>query len=610
MLTPSEVVGKVLDLEGTYAERDRRYNNVREVRAGRIASVYPELFGSVTERNYVANFIDVVSRDLAEMIAPLPALNCVSGTITSDRARKFASKRQRIGLYYWLSSNLKLQMTSAADQYLTYGFTALQVEPDFANSTPRLRFIDPWGSYPEFDQNGDCCSFTRKNVVKASKLAKLYPEYASRILKQNPFNSQRDQDLTVYRYVDCDRTLVFVKERDNLVLEQFENRLGECPVIIARRPSYDDEMRGQFDDVLGVQAAKSFLAGLSLEAAERQVQAPIAVPDDIMEIPIGGNALIRSATPEKIGVVDLKLGTGALLESQKLEQEIRMGTRYPEGRSGQVEGSIVTGKGVQALLGTFDTQVQTAQNVFSELLRKATRLAFKLDEVYWPHKRKTIRGTSEGTPFEDNYIPSKDIDGDYTCDITYGMMSGMDPNRGLVFILQALGAGLVDKQTAIRQLPLEIDSTQLVQNIEVERMREAGLAGLLATAQAIGPIITQGGDVSSILSGLAHAIKDRQSGKPIEEALLRFAPPPPQPGQQQQGGPDASGGSPDGSGGPGQGGMPPPGLEPSGLLQGVAPGQAGTPPGGRPSVQQLLASLGSNGQPNLHAGVRRMIPTQ
>lgn len=597
MLTISEVVGKVHDLEASYAERDRRHSNVREVRAGNISSVFPDLFGSVTERNFVANYIDVVSRDLAEMIAPLPALNCVSGTITSDRARKFAAKRQRIGLYYWLASNLKLQMTSAADQYLTYGFIALQIEPDFKNYNPRMRFIDPWGSYPEFDANGDCCSFTRKSVVKASKLAKLYPEKSPQILRQNPFGTQRDQDLTVYRYVDCHQTLVFVQERDHLVLEQYENRLGECPVVVAVRPSYDDEMRGQFDDVLGVQAAKAFLAGLSLEAAERQVQAPIAVPDDIMEIPIGGNALIRSATPEKIGVVDLKIGNGALLESQKLEQEIRMGTRYPQGRSGDMDGSIVTGKGVQALLGTFDTQVKTAQNVFSELLRKATRLCFKLDETYWPNRQKTIRGVAEGTPFEDKYTPKKDIDGDYTCDITYGMMAGMDPSRGLVFILQALGAGIVDKQTAMRQMPWEIDSTALAQNIEVERMREAGLAGLLATAQAIGPIVTQGGDPSSILNSLAKAIKDRQDGKPIEEALLRFAPPPPTPEEQAQQAQQA-------------GGMPPEGQSPSGLPGQAGPaGPAGMAPGARPSVQQLLAGLSGSGQPIMRAGVQRQQPT-
>ena len=62
---------------------------------------------------------------------------------------------------------------------------------------------------------------------------------------------------------------------------------------------------------------------------------------------------------------------------------------------------------------------------------------------------------------------------------------------------------------------------------------------------------------------------------------------------------------------PGQGGGDPslpPGQQPSGLLSGVAPGQAGQSPGGRPSLSMLMASLGSNGQANLSAGVRRALP--
>ena len=48
--------------------------------------------------------------------------------------------------------------------------------------------------------------------------------------------------------------------------------------------------------------------------------------------------------------------------------------------------------------------------------------------------------------------------------------------------------------------------------------------------------------------------------------------------------------------------------EATGLLRGVAPGQAGMGAGGRPDLQMLMASLGSNGQPNMTAGVSRRLP--
>ena len=53
-------------------------------------------------------------------------------------------------------------------------------------------------------------------------------------------------------------------------------------------------------------------------------------------------------------------------------------------------------------------------------------------------------------------------------------------------------------------------------------------------------------------------------------------------------------------------GQLPPGLGPTGQMQGVAPGQIA--PGGRPDVQSLLASLGARGEANLQATVARRQP--
>ena len=58
----------------------------------------------------------------------------------------------------------------------------------------------------------------------------------------------------------------------------------------------------------------------------------------------------------------------------------------------------------------------------------------------------------------------------------------------------------------------------------------------------------------------------------------------------------------------GQEGQLPPGLSATGRMQGVAPGQAGMAPGGRPALETLLAGLSSSGAPNLSAGVIRRQP--
>jgi len=62
-------------------------------------------------------------------------------------------------------------------------------------------------------------------------------------------------------------------------------------------------------------------------------------------------------------------------------------------------------------------------------------MCFEMDEKLWPNERKEIRGTSNGTPFEESYTPSKDIQGSHQVDVSYGFAAGMDPNRALVFLL-------------------------------------------------------------------------------------------------------------------------------------------------------------------------------
>jgi hypothetical protein len=43
-------------------------------------------------------------------------------------------------------------------------------------------------------------------------------------------------------------------------------------------------------------------------------------------------------------------------------------------------------------------------------------------------------------------------------------------------------------------------------------------------------------------------------------------------------------------------------------MTGVAPGQQGMAPGGRPALQTLLAGLSSSGSPTLSAGILRRQP--
>ena len=602
---------KVRKLRDHYHLRDARWADLLSIRQGNINQVFPELFSSDFPKPMVANFIDIAARDVAEVIAPLPAFNCDTTDAISDRARKRADKRTMIAAGYRDSCNLQTQMYTGADRYVTFGMLAFVIEPDFENNRPMIRIDNPIGAYPEFDRFNKLISYTRRYNKTVRELCNEFPEHEPVI--RGPYEQRgSERMLEVFRYVDKNETILFVPERKNLILDRAKNFIGEIPVVIAVRPGVDSDehQRGQFDDIMWVQVARSRFATLQLEAAQKSVQAPFALPADVNVLEIGPDATIRSANPEKIRRVSLEVPASMFQESQNLDQELRVGSRYPQGRLGVQSGSIVTGRGVEALMGGFDTQVKTAQAVFAEAFRHVMRLCFITDEKLFGNVTKEVRGVNAGAPYEINYTPEKDIQGDYWCDVTYGLMAGLDPNRALVFGLQARGDKLISRDFLRRQMPWEMNVTMEEEKVEVEQLRDALIQAVSGYAQSLPALIAQGQDPSQILTAMASIINGRQEGREVEQVIAEAFAPQPQPESPQVAAAGEAQGAPGQApgGAPTQPGQLPPGLEASGRMQGVAPGQEGMAPGGRPSLQTLLAGISSSGNAQMSAGLIRRQP--
>ena len=617
MATDIDVLAvKVRKLRDHYHTRDSRWADLMSIRQGNIQQVFPGMFPDEFPKPMVANFIDVAARDVSEVIAPLPTFSCMTTNSTSDRARKRADIRTMIAAGYRDTCNLQTLMYSGADRYITFGMLAFIIEPDYENNRPMIRIDSPIGCYPEYDRFNKLISYTKRYQKTVRELCNDFPELEPQI--RGPYeNRNSERMLEVFRYQDKDELVLFVPERKNLILERAKNTLGELPVVIAVRPGVDSDehQRGQFDDIMWVQVARARFATLQLEAAQKSVQAPFALPADVNVLEIGPDATIRSANPEKIRRVGLDIPNGIFQETQQLDAELRTGSRYPEGRLGQQSGSIVTGRGVQALMGGFDTQVKTAQAVLAETFRHVMRICFMMDEKMFGDVEKEVRGVNAGAPYEITYKPKDAIQGDYWCDVTYGLMAGLDPNRALVFGLQARGDKLISRDFLRRQMPWELNVTMEEEKVEIEELRDALIQAVSGYAQALPAMAAQGQDPSKILTAMAQVIDGRAKGRAIEEVVAEAFMP-----QQQQVSPEvaaageaqapgqAPSGEPTQPGQPGQEGQLPPGLSATGRMQGVAPGQAGMAPGGRPALETLLAGLSSSGAPNLSAGVIRRQP--
>lgn len=591
--------------------RDKRMREVRKVRDGEIQDLWPDHFSERYPQSIVANFIDGVARDLAEVTAPLPALSCSAGQMKTEADKRRASRKQRIGEYYWRKSQLETQMFWAADQYLTYGFVAARLEPDFKNKCPKIRLDDPTGTYYILDRDYHVTEYAKIWKEPVAKLAAKFPDVSSLILYPNGRRCE-ESEIKVVFHVDDTNVTLYLPERKNLILSTYAHRMSRCPVEIAVRPGLHNDPRGQFDDVLWVQLARAVMAQLTIEAGHKAVEAPITVPSDVVELNVGPDAILQTDNPQGVGRVKLQVPAEAFALGQQLDQEQRIGSRYPDARLGQAQASVITGKGVQALMGGFDTQIKTAQTFLGRMIRDITELCFEMDEAWWPDKVETINGSYSGESYQVTYTPRIDIAGNYTCDVTYGFAAGMSPQNALVMMLQARGDGLVDRDTVRRQLRAAwgIDIEQAQRDLDVQEYEDGIKQGILAALQSSGQMLAQGmTDQAMLFFNIAdQMIRGRQNGKPINEILIAALTEYQQKQQEQQQAALEAQAQQGAGGAPGGQGVA--GVGPDGLPQGVAPGQAGLAPGGMPSIQSLVTGFtGAGNTPAMSATVRKRLPT-
>lgn len=599
MASLENIFNRVEALRRAASDRDQRHRDVHDVRSGDIDTVIPGSMPEAWPKPIVANLIDTSARDLAEVMGTVPSVNCSTGILTTAKSKNFSSKKTKVANWYLQRSGLNAgKQVELADHFTTYGIALYVVEPDFQEKRPHIRVENPMGVYPDTDMFGRLKSYTKVWREEAINLVSKFPEIARRLQTNSVGQTDlgwAEREIEVVKYVDAERMVLYMPNHGNLVLDDMPNPMGKIFVAVGYRPGYDTEVRGAFDDAIWVQLAKARMALLGLEATEKTVRAPLAVPRDVQKMTFGDDAVIRTDSPDKIRRVGIDVPQAAFQEGQVLEQELRVGTRSPEARSGSVDASVITGKGIQALMGGFNTVVTTGQTVIGETLRCALELAFEMDQLLWPTEKKTIRGTAQGTPFEETYTPGKDIAGDYTVDVTYGFAAGQDPARAIVGLLQLRGDQLISRDFFQRQLPMGIDVVQMQTQIDNEQFTDALKQGMMGYMQAIPQMALQGQDPLDALQKVAKLIELREKGEPVHDAVLKvFTPKAAPPGAASQNPLEAAlGGSPGQPGPQGQPGAPGGSEQPQGI-----------------DMMTLLSGLTSGGKAQMTARTQRQSPLQ
>lgn len=588
------IPARVAALRARDALRDARVAEVQAVRRGDFQAIAPDLFSDEFQRPIVANMIDTAARDFAAMVAPLPSFNCSAASMLSDRAKNFADKRTKIARSYIELSELELAMVDrGADHYNSFGLLVGCVEPDFEDNTPRISVESSIGAYAVWNKKGRTVEFVRVFYQDYFTLCADYPMLVG-ALKSHPMSMINDK-VEVVKYVSDKRVVVYLPKLGDMVLEDMPNPMGKCYYHVAKRPNFEETSRGAYDDVVWVQLARHRIQMLLMEGVDKAVRAPLVVPMDVDDMALGPDGIIHTnAGAAAVGRARLDMPPQAFSAVEQLKQEQQLGSMSSEARSGQTDASVITGRGLQALAANFDTQISVAQSVLKSWYKHLIQMAFDMDEKIFGGQTKEIRGNDAGVPYSIKYNPAKDIDGDHSIDISYGFAAGLDPNRALVFLLQADGAGLVSKDYVRRALPVDLNATEEETKIVIEQSRQGLILAMSALAQSIPQLVAGGADPMPVIAQHAKFISLLQKGKTVEQAATEaLTPPEPPPGASTPGLP----GSESAPGGAPQGGSPDLGF-----------GLANEGPNGRPDLQQMFAGLTGTGAPNLQAGISRMNP--
>jgi hypothetical protein len=589
------IPARVAALRAREALRDNRHAEIQAVRRGDIESIAPDLFSDDLNRPIVSNMIDTSARDFAAMLAPLPSFNCSASSMLNESAKARADKRTKIARHFVDASELELQMADrGADHLNSFGMTVFCVEPDFEERGPRIRVESSIGAYPVWNHKGDTVEFARVYYRDWFSLQADYPELR-RVKSEFPMGVLADNRVECVKYVSRDRIVVYLPQMGNMILEDMGNPLRRCYYVCARRPNFEETTRGAYDDVVWVQLARHRLQSLLMEGVEKSVRAPIVVGMDVDDVALGPDGVIHTAQgAASVGRARLDMPAQAFGAVQQLKDEQREGSMVPEARTGNIDASIITGRGVQQLMESFSTQIATDQIVLKNAYRRVIQLCFEMDEKLFANVRKEIRGNDSGVPYSVTYTPAKDIDGDHTVDVSFGFATGLDPNRALIFLLQSDSAGLVSKDYVRRALPVDLNASEEEQKIAIEQSRASLVLGLSALAQSIPQLVASGGDPLTVIHQVAETVRLLEKGQKIEQAIEKAMtppePPPAAPAAPVQG----------------PGGME--GFNEAGLPGDLALGMANEGPGGRPDMARFFAGINSQGNPDLRGGVSRLSP--
>lgn len=564
-------------LVDAYRDWHDRVEKVTMITNGEWWRVWPDLTREPTAPS-VANIIELaIAHAGAVGGAVVPSVSVpVPYATKGPEGERGARKRERRIRELREKSNMPNLLSLLWQDYAGAGACAVGVWADFsekdpAKRNPRYIRFDPRHYFPVKDSNG---RITELLVARKRSIYDLQREYPS--LPQDALTS--DDEVEEWFWYTKDEFLHAVvdmptnepKKRNMVVLGRVKNDLGRVPVVEIQRPSFDGERRGEFDQTIHILRTMHQLMYLTVERTAEEVYPTIAGFDvDKLET-FGPGATMQYRSAEgKVDVFQPQQHFDVKDLIARLEENARTAARYPQQLSGEPGASIASGRAISQSMGALDASLALIHRQFEWGLAIADGMALQFDEIFCDGE-KTIYGDARDRKNPETFVPSRDIDGHYEVNVSYGLGAGSDPANRELRLQMFLNSRLVSRKRAREELDFLEDPEEQEVEMAKEMMLDATIAGLIQKSQTGESTLSV--EFLKMLNDPKTTLEEK-----VEKLLEKLKAEEEQRQQQMQGG-----GLPPAEGPGGAGGVPP-GLQPAvaaeSLARGGIPGNAeGLPP--------------------------------
>ena len=478
--------------------------------------------------NLIAQGIDQFAMRVASVMPDVTYMPTRPGIQVSENK---ARDRRMANLGWWDMNKMNTKIRRRSRHLTAYGMTAVSlspvsIDPSDKREIPHWRVRNPLSTFPSpmIDPDSmeptDCIFVDRRPL---GWIKENYPSQASVLYR----GDKSDTDMfEILEYLDEAETVLVVVGAEkpkasaygaaetgkgtasHVILERIVNRSEICPVVIAGRITLD-RLQGQFDQMIGSYQRMAKLDALDMIARFRNV-----FPDEwivstsnsptsprIVQEADGKQGIRGIVDKGQVQITHLQPGTTTNDALDRLERAGRMNGQIPAEFGGESPTNVRTARRGEMVMGNaIDMSIQEYQEILANSMESENRRAVKIMKAYYGSKPSMFFMGSDGKVVRPDYVPDEAFETDLSY-VKYSM-PGSDVNGMVIAIGQRVGTGIMSTQTAREMDPAIEDPIRERDQVEIESLRRALLAGMEQQAQ-------QGTLDPTIIARIARAKAER-----------------------------------------------------------------------------------------------------